>query len=80
MHASESKLSKELKYGIEILVGQAVLKLWTETVKLMFWPITRTYLNFDAIFESLEQFTIRYNIFLKGFEFWDRAQNMLIFD
>ena len=32
------KLSKELKTGIEILVGQAVFKLWIKTVKIMFWP------------------------------------------
>ena len=36
MHASESKLSKELKNGIEILIGQAVFKLWIKTVKIMF--------------------------------------------
>ena len=28
MYASWSKLSKELKNGIEILVGQAFLQLW----------------------------------------------------
>ena len=39
MHASYSKLSKELKNGIEILVGQA-LKLRIKTVKIMFWSIT----------------------------------------
>ena len=32
MHASYSKLSKELKNGIEILVGQEVFKLWIKTV------------------------------------------------
>ena len=36
MHASESKLSKELKNDIEILIGQAVFKLWIKTVKIMF--------------------------------------------
>ena len=40
MHVSYSKLSKELKNGIEILVGQAAFKLWIKTVK-MFWSITR---------------------------------------
>ena len=39
MHASKlhvHKLSKELKNDIEILVGQAVFKLWIKTAKLMF--------------------------------------------
>ena len=37
-----SKLSKEhKKSGIEILVRQAVLKLWIKTVKLLFGSITR---------------------------------------
>ena len=33
-------MSKELKHGIEILVDQAVLKLWIKTVKIMFRSIT----------------------------------------
>ena len=45
MHASESKLSKELKNGIEILVGQAVFKLWVKTGKIMFWSITQEQLG-----------------------------------
>ena len=32
----DSKLSKEFKNGIEILVGQAAFKLWIKTVKIMF--------------------------------------------
>ena len=36
-----SKLSKELKDGIEILVGQAVCKLWIKTVKMSFGSITQ---------------------------------------
>ena len=39
MYASESKLSKELKNGIEILVDQGVFKLWIKTVKILFWSI-----------------------------------------
>ena len=35
-----SKLFKELKNGIKILVGQAVFKLWIKTVK-MFGSITQ---------------------------------------
>ena len=34
--ASYSKLFKELQNGIEILVGQAFLKLWIKTVKMLF--------------------------------------------
>ena len=36
MHELLSKLSKELKTGTEILVGQAVYKLWVKTVKMTF--------------------------------------------
>ena len=31
------KLFKELKNGIEILVGQAILKLWIKTAKMFFF-------------------------------------------
>ena len=41
MYASKSKLSKELKHGIEICVGQAVFKLWIKTVKIVFWSINQ---------------------------------------
>ena len=60
--ASYGKLFKELKNGIEILVGQALCKLWIKTVKMLFGSITQEplgVLNFDAIFEFLGQFTIR---------------------
>ena len=33
MHSSQSKLSKKLKTGIGISVGQAIFKLWSEIVK-----------------------------------------------
>ena len=36
MHASYSKLSKELKNDIGILAGQAIFKLWIKTVKIIF--------------------------------------------
>ena len=32
---------KELKNGIEILVGQVVFKLWIKTVKILFGSITQ---------------------------------------
>ena len=35
-YASCQKLFKELKNGIEILVGQAVLKLQIKTVKMLY--------------------------------------------
>ena len=38
--ASYSKLSKELKNGIEILVGQAVFKFKIKTFKMLFGSIT----------------------------------------
>ena len=41
IYASYSKLSKELKNGIEILVGPAVIKLWIKKVKILFWSITQ---------------------------------------
>ena len=40
LYASYSKLSKELKNGIEILVGQAVHEVTDETVKMLFGSIT----------------------------------------
>ena len=39
IYASYSKLSKELKNGIEILEGQAVFKLWIKIVKMLFGSI-----------------------------------------
>ena len=33
------------KHGIEILVGQAVFKLWIKTVKILFWSITQELLG-----------------------------------
>ena len=33
MYASYIKLSKELKNGIEILVGQVIFKLWIKQLK-----------------------------------------------
>ena len=60
IYASYSKLPKKLKNGIEILVGQAVFKLWIKTVKMLFGSITQEPLglpNFHAIFEFLGQLT-----------------------
>ena len=34
-----SKLSKKLKYGIWIFVGQAVLELLIKTCKILFWSV-----------------------------------------
>ena len=41
MYAYYSKLFKELKNGIEILVGQAVYKLSIKTFKILFGSITQ---------------------------------------
>ena len=35
IYVSYDKLSKELKNGIDILVGQAVCKLWIKTFKMV---------------------------------------------
>ena len=35
MYLKVYKLSKELKNGIKILVGQAAFKLWIKTIKMM---------------------------------------------
>ena len=46
--------------GIEILVGQAVFKLWIKTVKMLFGSITQEPLglhNFHTTFEFLGQLT-----------------------
>ena len=70
LYASYSKLSKELKNSIEILVSQTVFKLWIKTAKMLFGSITQEPLglplNFDAIFEFLGQLTKRWIIFQKG--------------
>ena len=56
------RLFKELKNDIEIVVGQAVFKLHIKTVKMLFSDQLLknhlAYINFDAIFEFLGQFTI----------------------
>ena len=60
IYAFYSKLPKKLKNGIEILVGQAVFKLWIKTFKMLFGSITQELLglpNFHAIFEFLGQLT-----------------------
>ena len=83
-YAFYKELFKELKNGIEILVGQAVFKLQIKKVKMLFLDQLLknrlAYLNFDAIFEFLGQFTIRciYYFPKRCWWFWDRAQNMLI--
>ena len=47
MHASYSKLSKELKNGIEFLAGQAVFKLLLiKTVEILFWLINQKPLGY----------------------------------
>ena len=58
VHAFYSKLSKELKNGTDILVGQAVLKLWIKKVKMLFGSITQEPLG-------LPKFTIRCISFFK---------------
>ena len=54
---------KELKNGIEILVGQAVFQLHIKTVKMLVLDQKLknllAYLNFEAIFDFPGQFTIR---------------------
>ena len=45
MYASYSKLSKELKNGIEILVGQAVFKLQIKTFKMLYGSVTQELLG-----------------------------------
>ena len=62
-YASYEKLFKEFKYGIEILVGQAVFKLQIKTVKMFVsdqkLKKNLTYLYFDAILELIGQFNMR---------------------
>ena len=45
IYASYTKLIKELKNGIEILVGQALFKLAIKTVKMLFGSITQELLG-----------------------------------
>ena len=59
-----SKLFKDLQNGIEILVGQAVFKLWIKLVKMLFGLITQEMFHcLNAIFEFIRKFTIRYMYF-----------------
>ena len=47
---------------MEILVGQAIFKLWIKTVKILFWSINQNryaYWNFNAIFVSPELSSVR---------------------
>ena len=56
-----SKVSKELKNGIEILVGQACFKVIernSQNVVDQWLKDHLAYLIFDAIFELLGQFTV----------------------
>ena len=77
---------KELENRIAILVGQAVFKLQVKTIKMLFLDQNLknclAYLNFDAIFKFLGQFTIRciYYFSKRCWSFWDRAQNVLILE
>ena len=56
----KNNICMELKNGVEILVGQAALKLWINTVKILFWSVTQELLAllFNAIFEFLGWFTM----------------------
>ena len=64
--------------GTEILVGQAVFKLWIKTVKIMFWSITQEPLM--PFLSSLDNWLLdAYIMFHKGVDNFDRAQNMLVF-
>ena len=41
-YASDSEMFRELKFGIEILVGQAVFELWIKVIWINYsntWPI-----------------------------------------
>ena len=55
IYASYNILSKELKNGIEIIVGQAifkgqaVFKLWIKTVKMMFGSIIQELLGLHKL-------------------------------
>ena len=62
MHVSCSKLFKELKNGIEILIGQVFKVMDQNGQNNIFDQLLKNrlaYLNFNAIFMFLEQFTIR---------------------
>ena len=60
-NASQSKLSKELKNGFEILQGQAVFKLWNKMAKTLFWSKLMTLPCF-AIFTKLSTVCVCHSI------------------
>ena len=45
IYASYSKFSKDLKTGIEVLVGPAVLRFWIKKAQMMFGSITQELLG-----------------------------------
>ena len=47
--APYSKLFKELKNDIEILVDQAVFKIWIKTVKMLFGSVTQELLGLPEV-------------------------------
>ena len=49
IYESYSKLYKELKNVIQILVGQAVFKLWIKIVKMLFGSITQEPLDLPKV-------------------------------
>ena len=82
LYASYSILSKELKNGIEILVGQVFFKLWIKTVKMMFGSITQEPLGLPKFWCCFwVSSTIHYKMFILFFKKVLRIlkwENMLI--
>ena len=61
--ASYSKLSKEFKKGIEILEGQAILKLWIKTFKMLYGSTTQEPLGLPKFLCFL--FSVSWTIYYK---------------
>ena len=64
-YVSYSKLSKELKNDIDILVGQAIFQLWIKTVKMLFGSITQKLLGLPKFWCYLwVPWTIYYKMYI----------------
>ena len=68
IHASYSKLFKELKNDIEILVGQVVFKIWIKTFKMLFGSTTQELLSFKLWCYFWVPWTIHYKMHTSFFK------------
>ena len=64
----KSKLSKELKKGIEILVGQTVFKVRIKNSEMLFWSITQEPLDLPEFWYFWVPWKIYYKMCMLFFQ------------